>query len=632
MDGQEKIKTLESICATLRKDILDTLITAGSGHAGGAMSSVEIMASLYFSGLLRMDYNQPENRNRDKVLVRGHLGPLRYGIFSMLGFISKDELATYRKFGSRLQGHEDMTLVPSVDITPSGSLGMLLSYGVGSALSDRNNNKPYRTWVFLGDGEEQEGNVSEAARHASNLHLENLICVMDKNSKQLSTSTSETDSGSNVAGIWNNYGWNVFELSDGHSIPQIIRAYEIALRKTGKPTIIIAPTEKGKGLIGAKEHATGYHKFSEIDKNWLPKIKNELLESYRNKPISDEEVVTHIEKLRAASSEPEYRKPSPAIISIGMPETLSGSKPLFTQSSTLVARVAEEAAKQSRQLYYLYADVVPPAAQESVKLIKGQKINVGIREQHSIGMAQGISKIDPSAIIFIQACESFTMRSADQFNVLAQSGSNVIVMSDTPGLCGAFDGSTHQSSGQPGVILAIPGMNLYEPADVIDLHRCINKALEKGPAYIRVHNKSVPSLNRRLDRFEYQVIGEDHGPLVTVIASGLETGEAFLAKQELNSEGLDFRLINAVALKELGGIEQHILVDRPCLTFYNGNPFVLSSVVSGQVLQKVCSKPSYVKGYGFEKGKSGSFQELLHYFQLDKEGIKARVMDAVKEL
>ncbi|MFH1182306.1 MAG: transketolase C-terminal domain-containing protein [Candidatus Woesearchaeota archaeon] len=630
MHSWEQIKTLESICAELRKDILETLVSAQSGHAGGPMSSVELMASLYFSGLLKMDYKNPENRNRDKVLVRGHLGPLRYSIFSMLGFISKDDLATYRKFGSRLQGHEDMTLVPSVDITPSGSLGMLLSYGVGSALSDRNNNKPYRTWVFLGDGEEQEGNVSEAARHASNLHLENLICVMDKNSKQLSTSTSETDSGSNVAGIWSNYGWDVLELSDGHSIPEIIRAYETASRKTGKPTIIIAPTEKGKGLMGAKEHISGYHKFSEIDKNRLPQIKNEILESYRNKPASDKDVASHIEQLREASSEPEYRKPSPAIISIGMPETASSSKPLFTQSSVLVAAVAEEASKQGRQLYYLYADVVPPAAQESVNLIKGHKINVGVREQHSIGMAHGISKIDPSAVIFIHACESFTMRSADQFNVLAQSDSSVIIMSDTPGLCGAFDGSTHQSSGQPGVILAIPGMSLYEPADVADLRRSINKALERRPSYIRVHNQATPQLPRMHETFEYQIIGEENNPQLTVIASGLETGEAFKAKQELNQQGIDFRLINAVALKSLSGIEHRILDNRPCLTFYNGNPFVLSSVVAAQLMQKNSARPSYVASYGFEKGKSGSFPELLRYFQLDKEGIKTRVLEALR--
>jgi len=131
-----------------------------------------------------------------------------------------------------------------------------------------------------------------------------------------------------------------------------------------------------------------------------------------------------------------------------------------------------------------------------------------------------------------------------------------------------------------------------------------------------------------MDRFEYQIIGDDYNPAITVIASGLETGEAFKAKQELNEQGIDFRLINAVALKSIGGIEQHILENKPCLTFYNGNPFVLSSAVATRVMQKGSPKPSYVMGYGFEKGKSGSFSELLRYYQLDKDGIKARVLNS----
>ena len=172
---------LEELCKEVRADMFNLIKNSKSGHLGGCSSSTEMMVSLYFAGLLNYDVKNPFDEKRDNVLVRGHLGPLRYKIFSMLGWVDEKELKNYRKLGSILQGHESMDLVPGVDITPSGSLGMLLSYGVGSAISSKTQKKDSKTYVFLGDGEEQEGNVSEAARHASKLGLDNLICIIDKN-------------------------------------------------------------------------------------------------------------------------------------------------------------------------------------------------------------------------------------------------------------------------------------------------------------------------------------------------------------------------------------------------------------------------------------------------------------------
>jgi transketolase len=118
-----------------------------------------------------------------------------------------------------------MYKVPGVDITPSGSLGMLLSYGVGSAIESKNKGQKNNIIVFLGDGEEQEGNVSEAARHAASLGLENLICIIDKNGKQLSRPTKESDSKSDLETVWRGYGWNVEIIKDGHNINEILTVY-----------------------------------------------------------------------------------------------------------------------------------------------------------------------------------------------------------------------------------------------------------------------------------------------------------------------------------------------------------------------------------------------------------------------
>ena len=121
------IDKLQLVADFLRKDALEVITAANNGHIGGSLSSVELLTAMYFGGRFNFDPDDPDNPNRDRVLIRGHEGPIRYPIFSLLGYIDRDELGTYRQLGSRLQGHEDMHETPGVDITPSGSLGMLLS-------------------------------------------------------------------------------------------------------------------------------------------------------------------------------------------------------------------------------------------------------------------------------------------------------------------------------------------------------------------------------------------------------------------------------------------------------------------------------------------------------------------------
>ena len=143
-----KIAELKDISAYVRTSALGTILNAKNGHIGGNMSSVELLTALYFGGVFNFDPTDDKNENRDRVLIRGHEGPLRYTIFSILDYINKDELSTYRKYGSRMHGHEDMHETPGVDITPSGSLGMLLSYGVGSAITNKDKNLESKTIVL----------------------------------------------------------------------------------------------------------------------------------------------------------------------------------------------------------------------------------------------------------------------------------------------------------------------------------------------------------------------------------------------------------------------------------------------------------------------------------------------------
>ena len=259
-EHQQRIAELERISAYVRTTALGTILNAKNGHIGGNMSSVELLTALYFGGVFKFDPTNDKHENRDRVLIRGHEGPLRYTIFSLLDYIKSDELSGYRQFGSRLHGHEDMHETPGVDITPSGSLGMLLSYGVGSAITNQDQELEAKTIVFLGDGEEQEGNICEAARHATTLDLKNLICIIDRNKKQLSRPTQESD-GHDVKQIWEGYGWDVIEIKNGNNIAEVLEAYQ-KVSHAIKPTLIIANTSKGYGVKGHEEHYSGYHTLS----------------------------------------------------------------------------------------------------------------------------------------------------------------------------------------------------------------------------------------------------------------------------------------------------------------------------------------------------------------------------------
>ena len=289
MNEKERLEKLKKIANYVRTTALGTILNANNGHLGGNMSSVELLTALYFGGIFNFDPEDSKNPNRDRVLIRGHEGPLRYTIFSLLNYIDKDELNTYRTFGSRLQGHEDMKITPGVDITPSGSLGMLLSYGVGSAIANKDKGIDAKTIVFLGDGEEQEGNVEEAARHATTLNLDNLICILDKNKKQLSRPTEESD-GHDIKKIWEGYGWNVLEIKNGNDIEQVLEVYK-QLSNIKSPTMVIANTIKGYGVKGAEDHYSGYHTLSSTnDKENIINCYNEMKKRLDNDSISSESI------------------------------------------------------------------------------------------------------------------------------------------------------------------------------------------------------------------------------------------------------------------------------------------------------------------------------------------------------
>jgi len=236
---------LQKKAIEIRKDILKMLHLAGSGHTGGSLSMVEILAALYFYKL-RHDPARPEWPGRDRFLLsKGHGCPALYAVLARCGYFPMDKLWTLRKFGSQLQGHPQVGLA-GVEIS-SGSLGQGLSIANGIALAARMDKLPNRVYCMLGDGETNEGQVWEAAMTASHYGLDNICAIVDFNKLQIDGFCCDVKDMGPFAHKWEDFGWQVIEV-DGHDVGKVMDALDAAEKVKGKPTVIIAHTVKGKGV------------------------------------------------------------------------------------------------------------------------------------------------------------------------------------------------------------------------------------------------------------------------------------------------------------------------------------------------------------------------------------------------
>ena len=278
----ERLLELRRTALRMRRLVVESVYTAGAGHLGGSLSAAEILVSLYFE-VLDINPRRPRDPDRDRfIMSKGHASIGLYTVLAQRGYFPEEELSTFDAVDSRLQGHPDMTALEGLDMS-AGSLGQGLSPGIGMALAARLKGRTYRTFVLLGDGDSQEGQIWEAAFVAERYCLDNLTAIMDWNGLQqygwaaadgyqaLSRRPAQDD----PAAKWRAFGWNTIEV-DGHDLGQIIGACEEAKTAKGRPSIVIARTVKGKGVS-----------FMENDFNW------------HAKPLGDDDLAKAREELDA---------------------------------------------------------------------------------------------------------------------------------------------------------------------------------------------------------------------------------------------------------------------------------------------------------------------------------------------
>lgn len=274
---EELISRLREIAADLRITDIEMLAEAGSGHPGGTLSAAEMVAALFFHKL-RLRPDEPDWPGRDRfILSKGHCIPIVYAAMAKRGFFEEKELMTLRQLGTRLQGHPDRRLLPGIEAS-TGSLGQGLSVAAGMAVAGSIDGADWRVYCMLGDGEIQAGQVWEAAMFAPRHGLDNLTAILDHNQVQQTGKVAETMPIEPIVAKWTAFNWHVREI-DGHDMAQVLDALDEAEMVTGRPTIIVSHTVKGKGV------------------SWM-----ELDASWHGKAPSPEEAERAIAELRGEAS------------------------------------------------------------------------------------------------------------------------------------------------------------------------------------------------------------------------------------------------------------------------------------------------------------------------------------------
>ncbi|MBO5939487.1 MAG: transketolase [Clostridia bacterium] len=266
---QTKLNQLKQTAAQIRLDILEEVHAANSGHPGGSLSITDIITYLYYEEM-NVNPADPKWADRDRlVLSKGHTAPALYAVLAEKGYFPREELKKLRQVDSFLQGHPDMKGTPGVDMT-TGSLGLGFSAACGMALSAKINEKSYRTYAIIGDGESEEGQIWEAAMFAAHYKLDNICAIFDWNGLQIDGPVAEVMNPTPFDSKLKAFGFHVIMI-DGHDFEQIAAAFAEAKTVKGQPTAIIAKTTKGKG-VSFMENQVGWHGAAPNDEQYATAV------------------------------------------------------------------------------------------------------------------------------------------------------------------------------------------------------------------------------------------------------------------------------------------------------------------------------------------------------------------------
>jgi transketolase len=511
--------SIEELCDAarlMRGYNLVALCAAGSGHAGGTLSIMDLAAALYLR-VADHDPQDPAWARRDRILwSAGHKAPALYVSLGMAGFCPLDDVVTLRKLGSPFQGHPHWLKLSGVEIS-TGSLGQGLSIAVGMALAARIDGKNHKIFCLMGDGEQQEGQVWEAAMEAGHYRLDNIIAIVDCNRLQIDGWVKDVMQVEPLAAKYAAFGWDVLRI-DGHDMSQIVDALEQARAVTGRPVVILADTIKGKG-VSFMENQPGWHGKAP-NREELAKALDELGLAGR---IPVEELLAKANSWQAeatrnlVSKMPRFSRDywwnaDPAAMQVTMEPTRKG-----------FGRALAECGDDER-VVCIGLDISGSITISDFYAGKPERarrwISMGIAEQSATAAAAGLAREGKLPVLGSYATFS-AARNLDQLRVsVCYSNLNVFIAGAHAGVSVGPDGATHQALEDLFAMLGLPNMSVVVPCDAVETRKATRHLLLKhaGPKYIRFAREATP------------IVTDESAPFVF--------GKANLIR--LRAEGADF--------------------------------------------------------------------------------------------
>ncbi|MET9357101.1 transketolase [Streptomyces sp. NPDC006617] len=515
----------------LRVDSVRASAAAGSGHPTSSMSAADLMAVL-LANHLRYDFERPAHPGNDRfVLSKGHASPLLYSAFKAAGAIDDEELLTFRKLGSRLEGHPTPQRLPWVE-TATGSLGQGLPVGVGIALSGKRlDHTDYRVWVLCGDSEMAEGSVWEAAEHAGHEHLDNLIVIVDVNRLGQRGPTRHGHDLDAYARRFRAFEWHTIEI-DGHDVDAIDRAYGEALSTKGQPTAIIARTLKGKG-VQAVEDREGQH----------------------GKPLPEaEEAVAELGGPRDIGVRVHAPEDARSLRSTGTGQT---ELPRYDQGDEVATRNAFGEALAA--VGTARGDVVAldgevgdsTRAEFFAKEHPERYFECYIAEQQMVAAAVGMAA--RGWIPFATTFAAFLTRAYDFVRMASVSGAGINLVGSHAGVAIGQDGPSQMGLEDLAMMRAVHGSTVLYPCDANQAARLVAEmAGLEGIRYLRTsrgESKVIYGPDEEFPVGGSKVLRSSDADRLTVVAAGVTLHEALAAADALGADGIPVRVIDLYSVK-----------------------------------------------------------------------------------
>ena len=633
---------------------LVALCAAGSGHAGGTLSIMDIAAALYLK-VAELDPENPNWDERDRIVwSAGHKAPSLYLGLAFAGFFPVEDVVTLRKLGSPFQGHPHWLKLPGVEVS-SGSLGQGLSVAVGMALAAKLDGKKHTVFCLMGDGEQQEGSVWEAAMEAAHYRLDNLVAVIDRNRLQIDGPVSDVMEIEPLLNKYQSFGWDAVEI-DGHDMRQVVSTLQLAKGRAGKPLVVIANTVKGKG-VSFMENIAGWH---------------------GRVPTCDE-MVRGLKELGVADAIPYQRLLDHAKhYQHDVDERLDARMPHFTRdywwNAAPAMKVAMEPTRKGfgqslaangddPRIVCLGLDISGSITISDFYSGKPERkprwISMGIAEQSATAAAAGLAREGKLPVLGTYATFAVA-RNLDQLRVSVCYGNfNVLVAGAHGGVSVGPDGATHQALEDLFAVCGLPNMVAVVPCDSVETRKATDYLLLRhaGPKYIRFAREATPVVTTAetpfvfgranvvrfrgaapnfMDAFEtslasdYQNEEED----LSIIACGPMVPEAMRAAWILKQEfGYETRVLNMHTLKPIDreAIVRAAQQTGVVVTAEEHQVGALAWRVSSVITEspELYETPTITGAIGIQDrfGDSGAPWELIKEFEVSAEHIAAKALE-----